>query len=54
MSESEREEDRRALLAFLERYCGELTLREARSLCVESLDSLGWSRADIKGSLTYR
>jgi len=54
MSESKREEERRALLAFLERYCGELTLREARSLRVESLDSLGWPRADIKDSLTYR
>jgi hypothetical protein len=54
MSQSKGEDDRRALLAFLERYCGNLTLHEARSLCVESLDSLGWPRTDIKDSLTCR
>ncbi len=54
MSEGERREDRRALLAFLERNWGELTLRDARSLCIESLDSLGLLRPDIKESLTTR
>jgi hypothetical protein len=54
MSQSKDEDNRRALLAFLERYCGNLTLHEARSLRVESLESLGWLRPDIKDSLTYR
>ncbi len=54
MSESKPETDRRALLAFVERYWTELTLREARSLCVESLVSLSSQVSNIKEVLTYR
>jgi hypothetical protein len=36
----ERSDERRALLAFVERYWSELTLRDARSLCVEIVDSM--------------
>jgi hypothetical protein len=54
MSESQPETDRRALLAFVERYWTELTLREARSLCVESLAPIPSPLPNIKDVLTYR
>jgi hypothetical protein len=54
MSESKPETDRRALLAFVERYWTELTLREARFLCVESLDVPSPRPASIKEALTFR
>jgi hypothetical protein len=54
MSESsEPPSDRSALLAFVERHWSELTLRDARSLCVEIVDS-PQAMAGIKISLTFR
>ena len=43
---------RRELLAFVERHWRELTLRDARSLCLDIVDSAAAS--NIKASLTYR
>jgi hypothetical protein len=55
MSESsERANDRSALLAFVERHWSELTLRDARSLCVEIIDSRPQAIVGIKTSLTFR
>jgi hypothetical protein len=55
MSESsERQSDRSALLAFVERHWSELTLRDARSLCVEIVDALPQTMVGIKTSLTFR
>jgi hypothetical protein len=54
MSASKPETDRRALLAFVERYWTELTLREARLLCVESLDAPSPPPSVIKEVLTFR
>jgi hypothetical protein len=51
---SERASDRSALLAFVDRHWSELTLRDARSLCVEIVDSLPQAAVGIKTSLTYR
>jgi len=54
MGESDRPEDRNALLAFVERHWRELTLREARSLCVEILDVAPQQLPIINSALTYR
>jgi hypothetical protein len=51
---SDQPHDRSTLLAFVERHWSELTLRDARSLCVEIVDSLPQTIVGIKGSLTYR
>jgi hypothetical protein len=54
MSAGEPPSERSRLLAFVERYWRELSLRDARSLCVEIVDSLPPALAQIKASLTYR
>jgi hypothetical protein len=51
---SDRPADRSVLLAFVERHWSELTLRDARSLCVEIVDPLPQTVPGIKVSLTYR
>jgi len=51
---SDRTDERSALLAFVNRHWSELTLRDARSLCVEIVDSFPQSMVGIKASLTYR
>jgi hypothetical protein len=54
MNRSEPSPDRVLLLAFVERHWRELTLREARSLCVEHIDIFTQSVPSINGSLTCR
>jgi hypothetical protein len=54
MSESDPPDERSALLAFVERYWRELTLRDARSLCVEIVDPAPHGVAGVKASLTCR
>jgi len=54
MGESDRPEDRNALLAFVERHWRELTLREARLLCVEIADPTPPPLPIINSALTYR
>jgi len=46
--------ERSILLAFVERHWRDLTLRDARSLCMEMVDSLPQTVLGIKASLTYR
>ena len=54
MNQSERSQERAFLLAFVERHWRELTLREARSICVENLEIFAQSHPSINGSLTCR
>jgi hypothetical protein len=54
MSEGDQSYERGALLAFVERHWRELTLRDARSLCVEIVDLVPQAALGIKASLTYR
>ncbi len=54
MSDRPHGDERRELLALLERHWTKLTLGEARSLCVDSLDRFVAVPNDIKDSLTYR
>jgi hypothetical protein len=54
MSEGKEPEERGALLAFVECNWRELTLRDARSLCVEIVHPLPEAAASIKASLTFR
>jgi hypothetical protein len=54
MSDGNPPEERGLLLAFVERYWRELTLRDARSLCVEIVDPIPQPAPAIKASLTFR
>jgi hypothetical protein len=54
MNEGDPSDERVAFLAFVDRYWRELTLRDARSLCVEIIDLEQHLAAGIKTSLTYR
>jgi hypothetical protein len=54
MSDGKPPEERGLLLAFVERYCRDLTLRDARSLCAEIVEPSPQPPPSIKASLTFR
>ncbi|MBD5653946.1 MAG: hypothetical protein IAI50_02050 [Candidatus Eremiobacteraeota bacterium] len=54
MADGDQLQDRRALLAFVERHWRELTLREARSLGAEVVDRKSAAAPQVNSTLTYR
>jgi hypothetical protein len=52
MAENDQPDGRQSLLAYLERHWRELSLRDARMLCVELVDVRGDGSRMIKETLT--